>query len=226
MWVHLTTKSANSKVGPIPVSTTENSSCPKECSLKDKDCYARFGNLGRHWLKVSDHKRGDNWFAFCERIKKFPVGQLFRHNQAGDLPQTKRGKINHLLCIALSRACRHIKGWTYTHYNPKDSKNAKIIAYMNSVPGMTINLSADTPTQADEYAKLGIAPVCVTLPTDSPLIGNRTPEGRTITICPAQTTDINCAECRLCQVRTRKTIVGFLAHGSGAKRLSRTLGTI
>jgi hypothetical protein len=225
MWVTLNPKSGNRKVGAIPVSTTEEGSCPAECPLKDTDCYARFGPLGMHWRKIGPDGRGDNWDAFCERVEKFEDGQLWRHNQAGDLPQRKDGKIAARKAKKLSQAAQHTNGWTYTHYDPTDEHNRKVIEAMNAVSGMTVNLSADSLTEADQYAKLGIGPVTVTLPKDAPERGNKTPDGLPIVVCPAQTQEnMSCEQCKLCQVKERKSIVGFLAHGTASKRLSERLG--
>lgn len=223
MWVSLNPKSGNRKVGQIPVSTTEEASCPDECQLKGTDCYARFGPLGMHWAKVREGMRGDNWKAFCDRMRKFAAGTLFRHNQAGDLPQNKEGRIHASKLRQLVAAVRHLRGWTYTHYDPFNAHNAKAIKYAND-NGFTVNLSADSLTQADAYVKLGIAPVTVILPRDAAARGNKTPEGLPIVTCPAQTNEnMNCAQCKLCQVRDRKSIVGFLAHGTASKRLSERL---
>lgn len=221
MWVHLNNKSGNVKVGPIPVSTTEEESCPKECPLKGTDCYARFGPLGMHWKKVLPGMRGDNWTAFCKRVKKFVVDQLWRHNQAGDLPQNRVGTVHKTKLRQLMNAAKHTKGWTYTHYDPTIAHNREAIESANKVGKFTINLSADSLTEADEYYKMGIAPVTVILPRDAPERGNVTPGGLPIVTCPAQTHEsMTCANCKLCQVKNRKSIVGFLAHGTAAKRLS------
>lgn len=219
MFVHLTMQSGNRKVGPIPVSTTESASCPKECPLLGTDCYARFGPLGMHWKKIGI-SRGDVWNRFCDKLKSIASGTLFRHNQAGDLPKNSKGRIHFPMLVKLVKAARHLRGWTYTHYDPLKPDNAKAIAYANN-NGFTVNLSADSLSQADDYAKLGIAPVCVILPENAPLRGNKTPLGLPIVVCPAQTQDdMDCATCKLCQVGQRKSIVGFLAHGIASKRLS------
>lgn len=224
MWVSLTPVSKNVKVGPIPVSTTEEGSCPTECPLKGTDCYARFGPLGMHWRKIGDGGRGDNWDAFCDRVRKFRKGQLWRHNQAGDLPQDENGRIDSEKTTALGLASAHTKGWTYTHYDPTDSQNRGAIKSLNESGGLTVNLSADSMTEADQYVQLGIAPVVVILPQDAPTRGNKTPLGIPIVVCPAQTQEtMTCDQCRLCQVRDRKSIVGFLAHGTAKKRLSGKL---
>ena len=87
-----------------------------------------------------------------------------------------------------------------------------------------VNLSADTMEQADTYHELGIAPVTVVLSEDAPNMGNKTPNGLPIVVCPAQTQDeMSCNICELCQKRDRKSIVGFKAHGSRRKKLTAKL---
>ena len=117
-WVSLSIKSGNRKVGKIPVSTTESASCPNECPLKGTDCYARFSLVGMHWKKVDRHERGDNWDAFCKRVERFAAYQLWRHNQAGDLPKNSKGRIHKPKALRLAKAAAHTRGWTYTHYDP------------------------------------------------------------------------------------------------------------
>jgi hypothetical protein len=222
MHVTLTEKSGNRKVGKIPVSTTEEASCPSKCPLLGTDCYARFGPLGMHWKKVGV-SRGDNWNTFCERLRKFAAGTLFRHNQAGDLPQKSDGTIHHNKLQQLVEAARHLRAWTYTHYDPFKGKNLEAIKYAND-NGFTVNLSADSLAEADDYYDINIGPVCVNLPSDAPHRGNKTPNGLPIVVCPAQTVDsMNCEQCKLCIHRHRKSIVGFLAHGTAKKRLSEKL---
>jgi hypothetical protein len=233
MHVSLTIVSNNRKVGPIPVSTTEENSCPNSCPLRGTDCYARFGPLGMHWRKIGPGGRGSQWTLFCNAVKRFARGQLWRHNQAGDLPKDEQtsqsgvDRIDQQKCRELSEASRHTRGWTYTHYDPTDEHNRSVIAEMNSQSGLTVNLSADNLEQADQYYELGVAPVCVILPKDAPHRGNKTPNGLSVVTCPAQTNEsMSCDKCRLCQVRTRKSVVGFLAHGTASKRLSERLENV
>ena len=222
-WVHLTNVSGNRKVGPIKVTTSEKSSCPSECGIK-AECYAGGGPLAIHWNKVGEGQRGDNWDGFVNRVKRFRKNELWRHNQAGDLPQDENGKLDADKCESLADAASHTDGWTYTHYNPMDKHNFEVIQKMNSVGGLVVNLSADTMEQADTYSRLGIAPVTVVLPEDAPNMGNKTPEGLPIVVCPAQTQeDMSCNICELCQKRDRKSIVGFKAHGSRRKKLTAKL---
>ena len=239
MHVTLNLKSGNRKVGKIPVSTTEAGSCPSSCPLaspqgagvaKDGDCYAAFGPLGMHWRKIGKDGRGIMWSLFCRAIKKLPKGQLWRHNQAGDLPKADNPNnynidlIDSEKCQELSSASRGKRGWTYTHYDMESSHNRDVVQKMNTVDGLTVNLSADSLEEADKYVDLGIAPVCVTIPKDAPHRGNKTPNGLHVVVCPAQTQDdMSCARCQLCQIKNRKSIVGFLAHGTASKRLSTKL---
>ena len=235
MKVKLTMISGNRKVGKIPVSTTEEESCPDSCfhryarddqgrieinkqgNKKRGSCYAKSGPLAMVWSRVS--KQGDNWDLFCKAVERFPVGQKWRHNQAGDLPKTKQGKIDKRKTRKLSKASIGKRGWTYTHHNPVD--NAAIILECNSRDGLTVNLSADNVKQADSYHQLGLGPVVVTLPYDAPWQGNKTPNGLPIVICPAQKVDnMDCATCMLCEKKNRKSIVGFIAHGKSKKRVT------
>ena len=49
----LTMKSRNAKVGPMPVSTSDKSTCAPSCPFKGKGCYAESGPLAIHWAKIT-----------------------------------------------------------------------------------------------------------------------------------------------------------------------------
>jgi len=224
MMVHLTYRSKNRKTGPIPVSTTDAESCPPTCPHLGTDCYARFGKLFMHWRSVSLGKRGGNWLPFCAAVARFAAGVVWRHNQAGDLPKNKRGLLHKTMCMMLAKAAKHTRGFAYTHHSPRNPHNAAVIREMNAMGGLVVNLSADSPAEADEYHALGIGPVVLTLPEDTPHRGNVTPGGLPIVVCPAQTTDhVQCKHCPLCRTVNRKSVIGFLAHGQAKQRLSRKL---
>jgi hypothetical protein len=220
MYIHLSLKSRNSKTGPIPVSTTSADTCPAACPFNHQNeggCYAEANfHLRQHWNKVSSGKRGDsNWSSFTSQIAKLRDGQLWRHNQAGDLP----GEGNEIDTAQLSQlveANKGKRGFTYTH-KPLTAENAAAIKDANA-NGFTINLSGNNLAHADELASQKIAPVVVVLPAS--VEGNvtvATPAGHRVVVCPATyREDVNCASCGLCQVRDRKVIVGFPAHGAGA----------
>lgn len=222
MTTHLTMKSSNAKTGPIPVSTTSADTCPDACPLKAKGCYAKGGPLAIHWRKVTEGKAGSNWDDFVAKIAALPEGQLWRHNQAGDLPG-ENDQINAIQLLELALANDGKRGFTYTHkpvlgISVGAERNQRAIQDANEA-GFTINLSANTLAHADQLADLGIAPV-VTIQDAKE--GERhdtvTPAGRKVATCPATyRDDVTCASCQLCQRRDRKVIVGFPAHGSGKK---------
>ena len=137
MQVALTLKSTNVKTGPIPVSTTTRDSCPSSCPFKENGCYADSGPLAIHWNKVTSKERGTNWATFCDKIATLPKGQLWRHNQAGDLPVDDKGldvdKITKLV-----KANKGKKGFTYTHHSTNTFRTKTVVEYAN-VNGFTIN---------------------------------------------------------------------------------------
>lgn len=213
--VHLTPKSANVKTGPIPVSTTSATTCPNACSFKGNGCYAASGPLALHWKAVTQAQRGTSWDDFVAQIAQLPEGQLWRHNQAGDLPGDGQ-HIDAQALMALVQANQGKRGFTYTHYVPTEGNNARIIAHANRA-GFTVNLSADTLAQADDLVALDAGPVVVVVPSDTSA-NLETPAGHKVVLCPAtQRDDVSCASCQLCQ-RQRSTIVGFPAHGTGKKK--------
>lgn len=211
---HLTRVSGNAKTGPIPVTTSSKSTCPAGCALKGNGCYAETGPLALHWAQV-DGARGVPLDELCAQIKKLPKHQLWRWAQAGDLPGDGH-RIDTDALGMLIEANKGRRGFGYTHYDAFDPHNADAIAAANDA-GFVINLSADTLEDVDALAALDIAPVACVLPigADQPL---RTEGGNHVIVCPATLReDINCASCGICAVPGHKAVVGFPAHGSGAK---------
>ena len=138
-----------------------------------------------------------------------------RHNVAGDLQgDGQRLHIDRLM--ELVRANEGRRGFTFTH---KIGPIGNLQFSIANEEGFTINLSADTLEIADEYASLGVAPVSVLLPHDAP-IRLKTPAGRRVTVCPAETEGLTCRECELCTIPDRKTIIGFRAHGNYRKHVT------
>ncbi len=222
--------SQNKKTGPIPVSTSEPGTCPPSCALYDKGCYALYGKLSASWRKTGE--RGLPWNEFLTEIASLPVGQLWRHNQAGDLAG-EGDAIDGRALDALIRANAGRRGFTFTHKpvltdamatpfrreqddvedRPLDLvlRNRRHVRRANR-SGFTVNLSADSLEHADALAALKIAPVTVVLPEDAPR-RIETPKGNLVIVCPAQMNEMTCATCALCAKPQRKAIVGFRAHG-------------
>lgn len=213
---HLARVSRNRKTGPIPVTTTSANSCPPDCSFKRNGCYAESGPLAVHWARVDSGVRGGTFDTLLEELGTLRRNALWRHNQAGDLTPSSPGVIDARLLIRLAWINKGRRGFTYTHYRPA-GVNRGAIATANRM-GFTVNLSAETLEQADAFAELGIAPVVVVLPADAtrPM---RSPAGRHVVVCPASIGNSDCLNCGICQQRDRACIVGFPAHGSGAKRV-------
>lgn len=252
--VQFTAKSRNAKVGSMPVSTTAKATCPDACPLKASGCYAEAGPLGMMWSAMSKAKPGSNyalpkgtgyahdWQGFTRQIAALPEGTLWRHNQAGDLPGIGNA-IDIDALEMLAAANRGRKGFTYTH-KPMTVENRMAIAAAN-LSGFTINLSANTLSQADTLANekaagFPVGPVAVVLPADlergankagwteaesdyrARIAGLATPEGRKVAVCPATyRDDVSCATCGLCQKQNRKVIVGFPAHGASKRKASK-----
>ena len=114
MNIHLSLISSNKKTGLIPVSTSDRKTCPSTCPLLDKGCYAKLGHIAIHWKKVSSGERSLDWNLFLKQIKRFPKFQLWRHNQAGDLPG-EDNVIDSQKMKQLVYANKGKRGFTYTH---------------------------------------------------------------------------------------------------------------
>lgn len=214
---HLTPFSNNSKLGfGVAVSTSNKSTCPDSCPLKNNGCYANGGPLLRHWNEVSKGNRGNDWKGFLSSIKALPIGWKFRHNQAGDLPgeneKIDEKKLNEL---SLAIKSRNLVSWTYTH-KPLNKTNLNAIRKANS-NGFVVNASADNLKEADLFKEKKI-PVVVVLPKDSPDTVY-TPNGNKVVVCPNQRNEkSNCSNCLLCAKGNRSVIVGFRAHGNGKNK--------
>lgn len=209
-----TKRSSNRKVGPIPVTTSPKKTCPDTCPLKDKGCYATGGPLGIWWNRISRNKAGITFEALLSGVRSLSPGQMWRHNQAGDLGCNGEA-IDYKELYSLIVANHRKRGYTYTHHrvvghDDTARHNRNIIKLANEA-GFTVNLSADSPEEADTFKEMGIAPVTVVLKYEM----KTTPAGNKILICPVQTGKVkDCATCQLCAVPARRSIVGFLAHGS------------
>jgi len=219
MRVHITPRSSNVKTGPIPVTTTERASCPSTCPFYDKGCYAKSGPLALHWRKVSNGERGTDWQGLCKFVSQLPAKQLWRHNQAGDLPHDS-GDINFSDMVELVLANHGKRGFTYTHHVLNDH-NAAIIKAAND-HGFTVNVSTESKADAVSAYNQGL-PAVVVVPSDHANTAEH--EGVKFVTCPAQTNDtMTCSECGLCSQADRKCVVMFKAHGNAKRHVSELVG--
>lgn len=211
--------SANAKTGPISVTMSEMKTCPDACAFKSNGCYAESGMVRIHWQRLNE--KGLSFDVLIDKISALPKGTFWRHNVAGDLPNIDGQIIGGMLGL-LVQANKGKQGFTYTHCDPKIDTNRTLIQMANW-NGFTINLSANSIDHADELYDMDIGPVVCVVPEDAPQT-MKTPKGRSIVICPAvQFDNMDCNTCRLCAVATRKSIVGFPAHGNGKRKIERVI---
>ena len=229
----------NRKTGDIPTAYVARESCPLDCPLLGKGCYAETGNIGLHWRRMC----GVPWATFCATVaEKLGPRQLWRYAVAGDLPGFS-GLIDRAALQLLTVANMRRPVIAYTHKpvldgeHPAAAANRRFIAEAIA-GGFMLNLSANDPVHADALAELGLAPVVTVLPHDyarryrsfgrgrrewAETIGEyrsriaslptHTPAGRRIAVCPATYTGATCESCRAC-AKDRNAIIGFPAHGA------------
>jgi hypothetical protein len=179
-----------------------------------------------HWDKVSDgpwveKPRGNDIETFIRELKSLPEGTCFRHNQAGDLPSSQ-GIINIHAFGLIANACheRKLTAWTYTHHDLTHYGNREIVKQAPEM-GMTVNASAHSQSHAAELHKQGIPSVCIVPKNEHRKTWEH--DGVKFLVCPAQWSDKNCAECKLCSVADRKCVVAFKAPGTQAKKVEATI---
>lgn len=215
--------SNNTKTGSIPVSMTSSLTCPSSCSFRGGVCYSEGHFVGMHWRRLSkpDGSGGIIWDKFCEMVSQLPKGQVWRHNEAGDLPglgdEINASMLKKLIIANMGKA-----GFTYTHKPVLEdcgiSVFNRVCIYESNTKGFCINLSANDLEQADTLYKLGIGPVVVTLTEDAPKELS-TPKVKDVIVCPSQYSEVTCKECKLCAKPKRQVIIGFRAHGLGKNKI-------
>ncbi len=217
-------KSENRKTGDIPVSMTSSNTCPPSCGYYGAGCYAEKHVLGMHWRRLS-RGQGMLWSRFCELVSGLPSQQLWRHNEAGDLPGRGEEVSEHHL-VMLARAAQGKRGFTYTHKLGKNlpalarHEHFKRLRYLNQT--LTVNLSVDSFDELDAYVGEGL-PMTTVLPLGSARV-QHTKQGLTVITCPAQLAeDVTCKSCGLCQKKDRKSVVGFRAHGQDKANITDRL---
>ena len=219
---HLSRVSSNVKTGPIPVSTSSRATCPSTCPFNNGGgCYAANYPMRHHWDAVTRGERGVSVQRFMAAIAALSPGQLWRHNQGGDLPHTA-GKISRRFMRAIIRANRGRNGYTYTHHDLKQGENLSLIRSANR-HGFTVNVSTETETAADEAIAKGL-PAVLTVASDETRTTWQTAAGNRVLVCPAQRSDTKtCADCKLCHKRGARVIIAFLAHGTSRRKAEHSI---
>jgi len=219
---HLSRVSTNSKTGPIPVSTSSALTCPASCPFNQGGgCYAANYPMRHHWDAVTRGERGEPLARFLANIAALPAGQLWRHNQAGDIPSSA-GKISRRFIRGIIAANRGRRGYTYTHHSLTIGENLTLLRQANR-QGFTVNISTESEAAADSAIAAGL-PAVLTVPSDEARNTWQTTAGNRVLVCPAQRSDTKtCADCQLCHKRGRRVIIAFLAHGTAKRRAESAL---
>ena len=172
--VHITKKSSNRKIGNIPCSITEESSCSPTCPFINSGCYAKTGPVSWHWKKISNGTQSNltNWDGLCSFVENLKDGQLMRINVAGDLIH-KDGVINQDALKQLVKANKNKRAWTYTHHK-MNRQNFEAIEQANK-NGFTINVSTESLVKADRVIDLGLP--AVTVVSSKKKVPTKTPKG-------------------------------------------------
>lgn len=202
------------------VTTSSKNTCPSACPLKKNGCYAENGSLRRIWDQTSRGEYSTDLDGFAAKIKVLRKNQIWRMNQAGDLPGHDN-EINRERLAKIIEANRGKNGFTYTHKpvigRSKFVKSNRAAVKAANENGFIINLSANNLKHADKLTALKIAPVVVVLPPDAPKT-TYTPKGNKVITCPATYKEsVTCESCRLC-AKGRSVIVGFPVHGTGKNK--------
>lgn len=233
MYYSLTPVSRNKKLGPMPASTSARATCPTSCALKDNGCYAEFGPMSIFWSKVDRGEAGGEFDHFVKQVEQLPKRQIWRFGQAGDLPGEGEA-IDRDQMIRLARSNRQRPVIAFTH-KPPTPENLAILAEARTL-GFPVNLSANSVEHADELSVHGHN-VVVLLPQTYQrqdhetkteyrarinLLPKHTPAGSRLAVCPATYTDTTCLRCGACASKAlRDVIIGFPAHGSRRRHVSR-----
>ena len=219
---HLTRVSSNAKTGPIPVSTSSKTTCPATCPFMGNGCYAASGPLAIHWQAITKGDRGTPLADFLQAIRSLPAGQLWRHNQAGDLPHSG-GRISRRFIRGIVAANRGRRGFTYTHHDLTKGENLSLIRYANR-NGFTVNVSTESEAAADRAIAAGL-PAVIAVPSTETRTTWRTPDGNAVLVCPAQRSDTKtCSDCQLCSdKRGRRVVIAFVAHGTAKRKADQAI---
>ena len=203
----------------VPTTTSHKNSCPDTCPLKEKGCYAKHHFLGKYWNRLTDGevKNSFDYDTLLRQIKALPKGQLWRHNQAGDLLHDS-GTICKDSLEKLVKANSKRSGFTYTHHV---LNRANLVALNEAnKKGFTINASTDNVSQADQVFKVKGLPVVTLLPLGADNV-TYTPKGHKVVACPAEKSKkVTCSNCALCADKDRDYIIGFRAHGTAKKAVN------
>lgn len=225
--VMLTPGTKNRKLGPNRTHALQLShiSCPP-CRFRYNGCYALQGQMRWHSLRLNREaaQEGLDHLTLARQaaaaIERCPPTAPLRLFTAGDGHCAACTDI--IAAAARTYAARSQQPvWGYTH--TKDTTDAQW--------GPTVSVLASCEHPADVYDAwargYAAAVVAPTFPN-----GARRFDWHGIKAipCPAQTKNVSCADCQLCWrkdfLQRTETVVAFLPHGSGQRKVLATLPVI
>lgn len=229
-------KSSNRKLGNIPVLTTSRNTCPTYCGLYTT-CYAGFGPLNIHWKKISNGERGfSSSKELFHKINGLSKNQVWRINQAGDLPSTKKGTIDRNFLNSLIKSSRHTKPICFTHHNDFETiklankKGLNLIFSLNNLNELG-NVPDDIPLSVpvnssfcrNKKESLTSFKKRVKEPLKN-LRNNYRNYNKKMILCPATyMEDMTCEKCKICTKLKSDELVMFPSHGIRKNKLNETL---
>jgi len=221
--------SGNKKLGLCSTTyVAQNPGCPGDCRFLGEGCYYEYGPIDiiRRRLDAQAEDEGltplalaRNEAAVIDRLS----GRLpLRLHSGGD---SRTAGAARAVSLASGRYRRRygqpVFGYTHAHRRvPREAWG-----------GVSMLASCETPGEVKRANARGYA-ACITVPAFprgvKPFDAG---EGVRVQPCPEQAgLDVDCSICRLCmddQALLRKGItIGFAAHGSGTKRVQRTLALL
>ena len=251
---HITHRSTNKKTGPMTVTRTTSNTCPPSCPLLGAGCYDEHGNGGVHRRRhdAGAYKAGQygpaQYFAAIEHDPQF--SPVYRHNEGGDL-WGDGDRIDEVALVDWVAANRRGKKSpiVYTHKpvegihtrgsDEDRAHNAETLRSVRDLAPFAINVSCDTPEEAQRAVALGFDATLVTA-EDAPRTvkaGDWTlskGDGPTLVGCPAaydprvqcspNTWGTDRRACGggepLCLRKGRGYVVTFPAHGQGKRKVN------
>lgn len=208
--------SSNRKTGNIAQTYSSRNTCPRRCALHNS-CYAQSGFHTRmQWDRTEPEAPAADNICTPENIGEWirenvAIGALIRHNVAGDMSANGSDILDINLVKKLTAAFEGRRAYTYTHCAPVPANFGIVRRAIKK--GFVINFSCENVYTADLIVSKGL-PAVLAVPEILPR-GAKSPAGRSLVMCPAQTHEnINCANCALCARAGRKSIVCFAAHGN------------
>jgi hypothetical protein len=180
------------------------------CSWQGNGCLAQSGPTAIHQRGSFSYNDG---MVFLRELDRIPHGAILRIHVSGDFALHGVLDETYLRAVILGAQSRpDVMMYGYTH--AWRLINRTVFAFPDN---LVINASCDTAEDERQARALGWD---ITKVVKSTTTWKR--NGRTV-VCPAQTSNLTCAECMLCAKSNRTFDVAFKAHGNGKRKIDKLL---